>query len=73
MKEGRLLSRRHLHRWLLCWAALATAASAHAQQYIGKRMELLPDSMVPRMSVTEQIVDLLGWQPIEVDVPNSFF
>ena len=43
---------------------------AQGQQYIGRRMQLLPDSMVPGMSVTEQIVDLLGWQPVDVDVPN---
>ncbi len=71
MRERRHASSRLPWRWwLICLAALALALPSHAQQYIGRRMQLLPDSMVPRMSVTEQIVDLLGWQPIEVDVPN---
>jgi signal transduction histidine kinase len=55
---------------LVWFAVIGFALPAGAQEYIGKRMELLPDSMVPRMSVTEQIVDLLGWQPLDVAVPN---
>lgn len=71
MTGCRLHAGRPLLRWwLVCLAAWGLALPAVAQQYIGKRMELLPDSMVPRMSVTEQIVDLLGWEPLDVDVPN---
>lgn len=60
-----------LRRWGLVWLCMWGAwGAATAQSYIGERMEWLPDSMVPRMSVTEQIVDLLGWEPLGVEVPN---
>ena len=55
---------------LVALAVIGFAFPAGAQKYIGERMELLPDSLVPKMSVTEQIVDLLGWQPLDVAVPN---
>lgn len=62
--------RRNMRWWLVVLVIGCTNSPTLAQNYLGKRMEFLPDSMVPKMSVTEQIVDMLGWKPLEVDVPN---
>lgn len=58
--------------WAILLSVLATVSSSTvlAQKYLGHRIEVIPDSLVPELATTAALMETSGWALQSMVVPN---